>query len=171
MANGKGIAYVGLILGLIGAGLGGYVFFDYTLSPMLGLTEPTSTLEINSYYAEAHEIVVSSTGTYVSLSGLMISFTTTKSVSLHILYTAYVRIITANGDYVYIKLALNGTELNTNAYYIEEFNVATYERFAINMQHYIPSLQPGSYNITVLVNLDHTSTRFYKNSLYAQTHT
>lgn len=57
MANGKGIAYAGLILGLIGAGLGGYVFFDSTIAPMLGIGVPTSEVssEINSYYAESYD--------------------------------------------------------------------------------------------------------------------
>ncbi len=55
MTNGKGLAITGLILGLIGAGLGGYVFFDSTIAPLLGLGEPAAESppvdvpEINSW--------------------------------------------------------------------------------------------------------------------------
>lgn len=169
MANGKGIAYVGLILGIIGAGLGGYVFFDNTIAPMLGFKEPTS--ELNSYYVEDYALTLSAPDTYVPLSGMLISFDTTKTVSLYILYTAYVRITTASGNYAQIIIRLNSTTLTDNYYYIEEFGVAAQERFAVNMQNYIPALPPGSYNVTVWGLVDNLLTTFYLNSLYVQTQT
>ena len=173
MGNGKGIAYVGLILGLIGAGLGGYAFYDGTIAPMLGLGEPTSEdySDVNSYYTELYSTTLASTGIYLPLPGLVVSFNTTETVTLHFLYTAYVRISTASGNIVNIRIALNNTAITTNQYYIEKFNVIPQERFAINMQNYFPALPPGNYNLTVLALVDHTSTIFYMNSLYAQTHT
>jgi len=171
MASGKGIAYAGLILGLIGAGLGGYVFFDYTIAPMLGLTEnPTEVTEVNSYYAETYSSQLSSTGTYLPLPGVKVSFETTKTVTLHILYTSYVRITTTVGSYAYINIRLNSTTI-TDDYYIQKLNVTTQERFAVNMQHYIAALPAGSYNVTVWAEVDATSTIFYMNSLYVQINT
>ncbi len=171
MASGKGIAYAGLILGLIGAGLGGYVFFDYTIAPMLGLTEnPTEVTEVNSYYAEKYSATLSSTGSYLPLPEVKVSFETTKTVSLHILYTSYVRIITSLGSSVFINIRLNSTTI-TDDYYIEKLNVAPQERFAVNMQSYNAALPAGSYNVTVWAIVDATSTIFYMNSLYVQLNT
>ncbi|MFX1529541.1 MAG: hypothetical protein ACFFBC_00365 [Promethearchaeota archaeon] len=102
---------------------------------------------------------------------MLISFSTTETVTLHILYTAYVRIITAQGSYAQIIIRLNSTTLTTNYYYVEEFGVVAQERFAVNIQHYLPALTPGNYNVTVYGLVDHTSTYFYMNSLYVQTHT
>jgi hypothetical protein len=169
MANGKGIAYAGLILGLIGAGLGGYVFYDNTLAPILGVSEPPS--HYNSYYAEVYLATLSSTGISIPLAGVKVSFSTTETVSMHILYTSYVRITTATGNTVDVVIALNNTILSAGSYYIEEFGVAAQERFAINMQNYIPALPPGSYNVTVRAAVDDTLTNFYMNSLYVQIHT
>ena len=173
MANGKGIAYLGLILGLIGAGLGGYVFYDNTIAPMLGIGEPTpdEASEVNSYYSEIYSTALSSTGSYLHLPGLSVTFNTTETVTLHILYTAYVRITTASGHSVDIIIKLNNTILTTASYYIEEYAVALNERFAVNMQNYLPALPPGNYNVTVWAYVDDTLTMFYMNSLYAQTHT
>ena len=173
MGNGKGIAYVGLILGLIGAGLGGYVFFDNTIAPILWPSEPTTEVysDVNSYYTELYSATLASTGTFLPLPGLVVSFNTTETVTLHFLYTAYVRITTASGNNLDVRIALNNTAITTNSYYIEEFNVASTERFAINMQNYIPDLPPGNYNLTVWANVDDTLTTFFLNSLYVQTHT
>ncbi|MFX1419473.1 MAG: hypothetical protein ACFE9N_11185 [Promethearchaeota archaeon] len=172
MANGKGLTYLGLILGVIGVGLGGYVFFDYTLAPLLGFGDlPAEVPEINSYYAETYQTSLSAPATYELIEGMLISFSTTKTVTLHILYTSYVRITTSLGTYAYVQINLNNTILTTSDYYIEEFGVTTYERFAINMQNYIFALPPGSYNVTVLGMVDHVSTSFFQNSLYVQTHT
>lgn len=169
MANGKGIAYVGLILGLIGAGLGGYTFFDNTIAPMLGFGDPTP--EFNSWYVEDYSISPSAPDTYVPLTGMLISFVTTETVTLHILYTAYVRITVATGTFAQIIIRLNNTTLTENYYYVEEIGVTTQERFAVNMQDYVPALPPGSYNVTVHVWVDDVVTLFYMNSLYVQTHT
>jgi hypothetical protein len=169
MVNGKGIAYAALILGLIGAGLGGYTFFDNTIAPMLGFGEPTP--EINSWYVEDYSIIPSATGTYVPLTGMLISFDTTKTVTLHILYTAYVRITIATGTYAQIIIRLNSTTLTENYYYVEKIGATLQERFAVNIQDYVPALAPGSYNVTVYVWVDDVSTLFYMNSLYVQTHT
>ncbi|MHA1988389.1 MAG: hypothetical protein ACW98D_17275 [Promethearchaeota archaeon] len=171
MSNGKGLAYAGLILGLIGAGLGGYVFFDTTLAPMFGQPPSEDIPEINSYFTEIYSDTLSTPSVYEQISGMFISFNTTKTVTLHILYTAYVRIITADASFAQIIIRLNGTTLTTNYYYIEEIGAAAQERFAVNMQNYIPALPPGNYNVTVWGMSDHTSTTFYLNSLYVQTHT
>lgn len=177
MTNGKGLAITGLILGLIGAGLGGYVFFDSTIAPLLGLGEPAAESppvdvpDINSWYVENYSITLPSTGTFLPLSTMVVSFNTSETVTLHLLYTAYVRIQTALGDAVDIRIHLNSTILTTNTYYIDEFGAAAQERFAVNMQNYIPALPPGNYNVTVLASVDHISTFFYMNSLYVQTHT
>lgn len=172
MSNGKGLTYLSLILALIGAGLGGYVFFDYTLAPLLGFRDPIEEVpEINSYYAERYQATLSTADTYELIGGMLVSFNTTKTINLHILYTSYVRIITTLGSYVYIRILLNSTILTANDYYVEEFGATTQERFAINMQNYISALPPGNYNITVLGMVDHVTTSFFLNSLYVQTHT
>ncbi|MHA2037105.1 MAG: hypothetical protein ACW98X_11765 [Promethearchaeota archaeon] len=150
MTNGKGLAYAGLILGLIGAGLGGYVFFDNTLAPMLGFGDtPSAGTEINSYYVETYSDGLAAADTYEVIRDMFISFNTTETVTLHILYTAYVRIDTAQGVFAQLIIRLNSTTLTSNDYYVEEFGVATQERFAVNMQNYIPALAPGNYNVTV----------------------
>ncbi len=172
MGNGKGLAYLGLILGLIGTGLGGYVFFDYILAPLLGFGDsPAETTEINSYYAEEYQTNPTTPDTYETIEGMQISFINTKTVSLHILFTCYVRITTALGTYAQLIILLNSTVLTTSEYYVEEFGVTTQERFAVNMQNYISALLPGSYNVTVLGRSDDVTTSFFYNSLYVQTHT
>jgi hypothetical protein len=161
-----------LILGLIGAGLGGYVFFDNTLAPLFGFGDPTSEdPEINSYYAETYQATISVADTYELLDGMIISFNTTKTVTLHILYTSYVRILTSSGLYAQLRILLNSTILTTNQYYVEEIGYTAQERFAVNMQNYISALPPGNYNVTVLGMSDDTLTSFFQNSLYVQTHT
>ncbi len=172
MGNGKGLTYLGLILGLIGAGLGGYVFFDYTLAPILGFGDPPVEYpEINSYYTETYQTALSAADTYEVIEGMLISFSTSKTVTLHILYTSYVRILTSLGSYAQIRILLNNTVLTTSNYYVEEFGVATEERFAVNMQNFVSALPPGSYNVTVLGMSDDVTTSFFQNSLYVQTHT
>ncbi|MFX0178495.1 MAG: hypothetical protein ACFE85_19960 [Candidatus Hodarchaeota archaeon] len=52
MGNGKGLTYLRLILGLIGAALGGYVFFDNTLAPLLGFGVPSAEVpDIKQFYS------------------------------------------------------------------------------------------------------------------------
>ncbi|MHA2268653.1 MAG: hypothetical protein ACXAB8_12720, partial [Promethearchaeota archaeon] len=81
------------------------------------------------------------------------------------------RIDTAQGVFAQLIIRLNSTTLTSNDYYVEEFGVATQERFAVNMQNYIPALAPGNYNVTVWGYVDHLTTYFYMNSLHVQTHT
>ena len=173
MTNGKGLAYVGLILGLIGAGLGGYVFFDYTIAPLFGPGEPTPEdySKVESWYVEEYSISPSDINTFVPLTSMNISFDTTETVTLYILYTSYVRITTASGFSADIRIQLNNTILSMDTYYVQEFGAAAQERFAVNMQNYIPALLPGIYNVTVWVDVDDALTRFFMNSLYVQTHT
>ncbi len=64
---------------------------------------------------------------------MIISFNTTKTVNLHVLYTGYVRIMTTLGLYAQIKILLNSTILTTNQYYVEEIGFVVQERFAVNM--------------------------------------
>jgi len=171
MANSKGIAYVGLILGLIGAGLGSYVFFDYQIAPMLGLGDPVEEVsDIDSWFASRYNTGPLSTGVYEQLPNLMISFDTTKTAILYILYTGYVKFDTALGTYAYLQIRLNDTVVVNNHYYVAAFGAAPVERYDVTMQSYIPNLLPGSYNITVWVDVDHLTTEFLLNTLYAQTH-
>jgi hypothetical protein len=107
---------------------------------------------------------------FVPLTNMIISFNTTGTVTLYILYTGYIRITTASGVSADVIIKLNDTILSMGNYYIQEFGVAAQERFAINMQNYIPALHPGNYNVTVWAYVDDALTRFFMNSLYVQTH-
>lgn len=169
MANGKGIAYLGLVLGSIGAGLGSYVFFDYTIAPLFGLSEPTP--DIDSYFDKIYNTQLDATGTYLPLLGLNVTFTTTEIVAFYVLYICYVRISSASGESVSIRIALNDVSITELLYYVEEFNAAGQERFVVSMQEYIPALAPGYYNLTVYANIDHTTAISYMNSLYILTFT
>lgn len=159
MSNGKGLAVAGLILGLIGAGLGGYVFFDNILG--LGLDNGGIPSERRTYYVEDIHSSVSLTSAITPLPGMNISFTTTQTMKLYVLFTCYARIFTQDGDIVRIYLYLNELSMTPASYYIDAFGYdAPYERYDVSMQAYNNSLPPGTYNITVRVNVDHTSTLF-----------
>lgn len=169
MSNGKGLAVTGLILGLIGAGLGGYVFYNTTLAPILGLGEPP--LERNTFYAEDDITMVNTTWTYVPLPNINVNFTTTKTMKLHVLFTCYVRIDPPDGDKAYLHIYLDEQSITSLSYYIDAAGTDAEERFAVNMQAYNNSLPPGTYNITVRVMIDDPSTRFYVCSLFVDTYT
>ena len=170
MSNGKGLALAGLILGLIGAGLGGYAFFNTTLAPIFGIGDTPS--ERNTYYVEEDSTFVGTTMIYTPLPGINVSFTTTQNMKLHVLFTCYVRISTSTGgESVYIHIYLNDLPINPIYYYIEAAGTENYERFAVNMQAFNNSLDPGTYNITVRAMVDDTLTRFYLSSLFVETYT
>ncbi|TFF83713.1 MAG: hypothetical protein EU552_02845 [Promethearchaeota archaeon] len=168
MANGKGLIITALLFGLIGAGLGGYAFFQTTLAPLFGLSEQPSDTE--TWYDEVYQISILQDSTPVPLTGLSVVITTSEVVSLHVLYTGYARINTVLGDDVYMAIYINDVR-ETDEYYVNAFGVATTERYDIDLQYYNSSLPVGTYNITVWAEVDDTSTVFFMNSLFVQTNT
>ncbi|MFO7798090.1 MAG: hypothetical protein ACQERB_08850 [Promethearchaeati archaeon] len=166
MANGKELAVAGLILGLIGAGLGGYVFFDNILAPELDNGDTTS--EIKTYYVEDHGSAISVEWTITPLSGMNITFTTNQTMKLHALFTCYLIYDTSEADITKIYLYLNEFSMTPSPYFIDDFDYASSERYYVSMQAYNNSLPPGTYSITVRGKVDDISTVFAIPSLFAE---
>ena len=171
MSEGKGIAVSALILAIIAAGLGGYVFFDETLAPMLGLEEPASNIE--TFYDEAFTSQLSSASVWQPLPDILLNITTTEIVDLYISFTCYVYYDTNNpGTTTMLSLYLDESDLTTGTYAVVAFNESTrYQRFCVSMQEYYKDLPVGTHNVSVWVKVDDTSTIFYHNALFAQTTT
>jgi hypothetical protein len=172
MSNGKGLAIVGLILGLIGAGLGGYAFFDGVIMPMLGTGAPTLDIpasDTNTYYVEQESFSPDTTGIYVPLGDMSIAFTTNQTVKLYVLFTCYARIETSLGDTVYVNMYLNDSAFSSTHFYIDAIGYQSTERYSVNIQAYNQSLPVGTYNVSIKVQVDDTSTYFFLNSLFVQT--
>lgn len=169
MSNGKGLAVAGLIFGLIGAGLGGYVFFNSVIMPMLGMGAPTS--DTTTYYVEQDHFAPGTTGIYIPLGDMSINFTTTQTVKLYVLFTCYARIETGTGDTIYINMYLNDSPFSASHYYIDAIGFQTTERYPVNIQAYNQSLPAGTYNVSIKVRVDDTFTNFFLNSLFIQTNT
>jgi hypothetical protein len=177
MSNGKGLAVAGLIFGLIGAGLGGYVFFNSVIMPILGMgastteTPESPASDTNTYYTEQEFFSPDTSGIYVNLGNMSINFTTNQTVKLYALFTCYARIQTASGDTVYINMYLNDSPFSTSYYYIDAVGYQPTERYSVNIQAYNQSLPAGTYNVSIKVDVDDTNTYFFLNSLFVQTNT
>jgi len=84
-SSGKGLAVAGFILGLLGAGLGGFVFFTNTIAPMIGLAE--NPLSITNYYSEDEYHNFAAPGIYEPLNEINLSISVPLNAEVYILFT------------------------------------------------------------------------------------
>ena len=84
-SSGKGLAVAGLILGLLGAGLGGFVFFNDTIAPMIGLAQNPPT--ITNYYSTDEYHNFAAAGIYEPLDDINLSISVPSNARVYILFT------------------------------------------------------------------------------------
>ncbi|TFF87743.1 MAG: hypothetical protein EU549_04180 [Promethearchaeota archaeon] len=169
MSNGKGIAITGLIFGIIGLGLGGYVFFNNTLAPLFGLkTPPTAEpqQEIENYYSFNGSYLPPSTSVLNNIKSISIEFSVLKNASLYVLYNSY--ILTTNPDTIETFLYVNGIKKGVLGIKLTVDSTSTI-RSPLALQYYNKTINPGTYNISIWVETNDPITTLYENSLYVQT--
>ena len=84
-SSGKGLAVAGFILGLLGAGLGGFVFFNETIAPLIGLAQNPPT--ITNYYSTDEYHNFAAAGIYEPLDDINLSISVPSNAEVYILFT------------------------------------------------------------------------------------
>lgn len=165
MSNGKGIAIAALIFGLVGLGLGGYVFYDNTLAPLLGFKSPTveSVPEIDEYYVSKNTYQFTNLALHY-IDPMSVVFTATENSSLYVMFNCYAYISTI--DEVYVRIYING---EAKSLYMKASGENIRAPFAI--QYYSSSIPAGSYNVSIWGLAGESTTFFYGLNLYVQTMT
>jgi hypothetical protein len=161
MSNGKGIAIAGLIFGLVGLGLGGYVFYDNTLAPLLGFKSPIVAPEIDEYYVSQNTYQFTNLVLHY-IDPMSVVFTATKNSSLYVMFNCYAYITTA--DTVYVRIYVND---DAKSLYMRASGENIRAPFAI--QYYDSSIPAGSYNVSIRGDAGQNTTFFYGLNLYVQT--
>jgi len=163
MSNGKGITILGLIFGLLGLGLGGYVFYDTTLAPLFGLKPTDPGQEIINYYEYDSAFVPPSVAEYNIINTMSIETTIEKISSLYVLFNCYV--FTSNPDVIIAELHINGEDEARTRVTTQSTSPI---RTSATLQFYNQSIPPGTYNISIWVAVGDAATTLYENSLFVQ---
>ncbi len=159
-SQGKGLIVLALLLGLIGAGLGGYVFFDSVIGPMIGLDAPYQ--EIHSYWVDDPGFDPVNTNE-VYIDPMQITINTTQTSSLYVMFNCYVYLIAV--DLVSVRIFINDVAVTG---YMRHSAVST-SRTSIALQYSNSSVPAGTYTIQVRGQVLDPNTWYYSLSLYVQT--
>lgn len=163
MSNGKGIAITGLIFGLVGLGLSGYLLFTTSLAPALGLKPPER--EINNYYIE-DDLYDISTSDSSYVDPMSVEFMISRPSSMYVLFNGYY--LTGDVNTLRIFIYVNG-ESKTYPIRVTYEPDGVLNRIPFSAQYYNGSLIAGTYNVSIYINPDLASGSLYGITLYVQT--
>ena len=160
--NGKGLAVFGLIIGLIGLGLGGYAFFETTIKPMVGLSEPVQ--KIDTYYYEELNYSPDTTGLEnVTESGITIIVT--QNSSLYVCFNCYV--LHYSGSFL-TQVALYINDVSVSPYMRVTTNDAAITRTPLTLQYFDDVIEPGTYILTIKGTMEDPSGLYVGVNMYAE---
>jgi hypothetical protein len=160
--SGKGLAIFGIIIGILGAALGGYSAFT-----LLTATDATSIK--GTWFGTQNAHLCS--GGWEYLDPLTVDFTVNPGENVYVIYNSYVKV---EGFYCYFELHIDGSQVGYQIQTTTD-DGTTFERFPVALQFYIPAnlveatIGYGSHNATVYVNADDATSIITSNSLFIQT--
>lgn len=164
MGNSRnGLAIFGIIIGIIGAALGGY-------SAFVLFTTPDTTSIKGTWYGTDNSHVCSVGWEYIDT--LVVDFIVNPGENIYIMYNSYVKV---EGGYCYFELHIDGSQVGYQIQTTTADGGTSFERFPVAIQHFIPAnlvgatIGYGSHNVTVYVNADDATTIIASNSLFVQT--
>jgi hypothetical protein len=161
---GKGLGIAALIFGLIGAGLGGYVFVTNTLFPPTGVVESPSIQDTSFIYYTNALTLGNSIYDYLDPISLIISVNSNESV--YILFTCYVR-INSPATEVYLSIYIDGT---SEIYFIITRTSIGLERIPVSIQYGDSTISSGTRNVSVWGYADNVGQFCYRSALLVQTY-
>jgi hypothetical protein len=159
---GKGLGVAALIFGLIGAGLGGYVFVANTFFPSTG--ESPSIQDTWFIYDVGPCKLGDFVYNYFDPISLVISVNPNESV--YILFTCYVRLDTTATD-AYISIYIDG--VNQIYFLITRTSTGT-ERIPVSIQYGKSTLSSGAHNVSIWGYSNIANQECYRCSLLVQTY-
>ena len=161
---GKALGISALILGLIGAGLGGYVFVTTTIFPMVGITDMPSVQ--NTWFINKTTSSTLGDNTYAYFSPISHIISVNQGESVYILFTGYLRLTAGATDAsfaIYIDGILKTYSLITRT------STGT-ERIIISIQYGGSWISPGTHNISVWGYSNLANQLIYRSALLVQTY-
>ncbi|MBN1803216.1 MAG: hypothetical protein JW891_17025 [Candidatus Lokiarchaeota archaeon] len=167
MSNSNAVGVIGIIIGLVGAALGGFCLYTLMTTPTLDQTNIKGTWydEVNAYYQNQSVV-------WGYIPNLAIDFTINPGENLYIMFNCYARI----DVYGYFEIHIDNVKKSGQMQVTAD---SSYERHSVALQTYIPassvsaSIGYGAHNITVYLNLDNLTASNYISTitLFAQTFT
>jgi hypothetical protein len=161
---GRALGISALILGLVGAGLGGYVFVTNTIFPMVGITESPSVQ--NTWFIQTEAGRELGNGVYAYLYPNSHLITVNQGESVYILFTGYHK-FTTGGTNAYYLILLDGV---TQTYTLLTRTSTGTERMTISMQYGISGLSTGTYNISISGYSNIANQECFRSALLVQTY-
>lgn len=161
---GKALGISALIFGLIGAGLGGYVFVTSIVFPTVEITETPSIQ--NTWFINKTTQCTLGVFAYAYLSPNSHVISVNPGESVYILFTGYLRLETTatHADFaIYIDGTLKTYSLITRT------STGT-ERMMVSIQYGVSWISPGTHNISVWGEADLASQVIYRTALLVQTY-
>jgi len=159
MATSKSLGIIGIILGLMGVILGGYVFFDNAIAPSLGLKDPASVItnyydSHQTYYFDGTDPEDLTTSVIISISG---------NTDVYVMFNCYAYLTT--GEWIAFDISIDGTKVTYSP-----MMVSGDQRESVSLQYYTNSLTSGSYEISVIAETSDEATTYLSTlSLFVQT--
>ncbi len=150
-SKGSGLVVLALLIGLIGAGLGGYTF----ISDLLDSSQ-------QSYWVDDNDFNPSVTNE-IYLDPMQIAIETTKTTFLYVSFNCYAYFVTA--DMVTVRIFINDVPVSNYMRY----SASGAGRSSLSLQYSNASLPAGSYTIEVWGQVLDPSSYYYGLSLYVRT--
>jgi len=161
---GKALGISALIFGLIGAGLGGFVFVTNTIFPMVGITETPSVQK--TWFIQREGACELGEFSYAYLSPISHVISVHQGESAYVLFTGYHR-YSVEGLEAYYAIMLD--DLTQTYTLISRTSTGT-ERVIISMQYSFSGLPPGTYNISIWAYSNTALQYCYRAALLVQTY-
>jgi len=163
--NGKGLAAIALIIGIVGLAAGGYAAYDTFFGPEPEIPEQEPVPEINSYWYEEN-YYIPSTGGIENVTGQGITFNVTQNVSLYVSFNCYV--YHAGSSMTEVRVYINDVVVSG---YIRVYTATTtVTRTPLTIQHYDDVVENGTYTVNIKGSAAAGSTTvYYVPTMYIQT--
>jgi hypothetical protein len=163
--NGKGLAAIALIIGLVGMAAGGYAAYDTFFGPEPEIPEQNPVPEINSYYYDNNFFSPIGTGNE-NITGPGISLNVTQNSTMYISFNCYV--YHTGASMTEARVYINDSPVS--GYIRVSTATTTTTRTPMTIQYYEELIEPGIYDIDIVGAAGAgPSTTLYTITLYVET--
>ncbi len=171
----SGLTIIAFFTSLICLGLSGYVLYQ-------SITTPTPTTKIQQdrvWYdtVNSWETMSASLANPITLPGLEIIFDVREGESVYFSFMCYVDLdIEFTYRYIYFWFCLNGTKIDTPSTHIylpkldDDWDGGVYKitQIPISLQHYVSTIAPGTYNLTIKMTISASNDYLYYSTLFVE---
>lgn len=165
---GKSTAVVSILALMISIGVGGYFLYDNFFAV------PPAASTSNQYFETNYNFIYAPlVGIWLKMPDLFIEFNITQGESVYFFYLGQVHLVPAADDtYLEFRFIFDGIVSITPFCRIQRYNSTVNPGGLVvdaSLQHYIPTMIPGTHNVTVQYRAGDTTDYIYPQSLFVQT--